>query len=199
MRTPRGKLVAWCSVTMGVVVLAVCGFVFRRAIVEEWYIHKLRSGDEEERRAAAEKLGKMGSVRAVPHIFQAIVNRDVEFDLRIGGSPISDSMTLVLSEHPGKDVVYVGALGQIAYFRRSAAVPYFLRSLTHENNQIRRLSAFLLGTPGPQAKRAVPALRKALQDSDREVAKIAGWALESIQTGEPLWQGEAGDEEHEIQ
>ena len=56
------------------------------------------------------------------------------------------------------------------------------------------MSVLHLGLLGPKGKTAVPALRKALQDSDDHVAEIAGWALENVQTGETFWYGQAGDE-----
>ena len=93
MRTPRGKVVAWCSVALGAVVLAVCGFVFRDAMIERWYIHQLRSGDEGKRKAAAEKLGEMGSVRAVPYLLHGSSTWPVRFGksklsalIRVGSS-----------------------------------------------------------------------------------------------------------------
>jgi len=41
-------------------------------LYEEWYIHRLQSADVEQRIQAAEKLGEMQSVRAVPAILEAI-------------------------------------------------------------------------------------------------------------------------------
>jgi HEAT repeat protein len=41
-------------------------------LYEEWYIHRLQSAEVEQRIQAAEKLGEMQSVRAVPAILEAI-------------------------------------------------------------------------------------------------------------------------------
>ena len=232
MRTRRGKVIAWSSVALGVVVLAVCAFVLRDLVVEEWNIHKLNSGDEEERRAAIVKLAEMGSVRTVPHILQAIAGRNIRLweigmtwvqddthftrvissrEIWIGIIPgVSDTgmstpiMNYYLSKpaaitiyfYPSRRVIvfYLWALQRLSHVAGSATILYFVRGLEHEHKSARLLSALHLGLFGPQADTAAPALRKALQDSDEDVAEFAGWALKSIQKREPIWQGEAGDE-----
>jgi hypothetical protein len=67
----RGKTIALWSAGLGVLVLLAGAVVLRERILEEWHIHKLRTGSPEEARRAAEALGKMGSVRAVPALLEA--------------------------------------------------------------------------------------------------------------------------------
>jgi hypothetical protein len=67
----RGKTMALSIAGVGILVLLAGAVVLREPILEEWHIHKLRTGDPEEARRAAEALGKMGSVRAVPALLEA--------------------------------------------------------------------------------------------------------------------------------
>jgi len=67
----RGKTIALWSAGLGVIVLLGGAVALREQLLEEWHIHKLRTGDPEEARRAAEALGRMGSVRAVPALLEA--------------------------------------------------------------------------------------------------------------------------------
>lgn len=51
---------------LGLAVLVGAGFASKDRILEEWWIHKLKTGSEEEKKDAAERLGKMRSFRAIP-------------------------------------------------------------------------------------------------------------------------------------
>ena len=167
MRTPRGKLVAWYSVTLAVVVLAACGFVFRDAFVEEWYIRRLRSGDEKEVEAAAEKLVEVGSVRAVPYLLEAFADHSSGSSTR--KAVFCETALLRISEATGR-----------------ATVPNLSRGLEHESKWVRLVSAECLGALGPQAKTALPALRKAQWDRDQHVGLIALWALNNVREGKAI-------------
>jgi hypothetical protein len=60
----RGKAVAITAVVLGLGVLVGAGMAAKDRIVEEWWIYKLKTGDEEENKVAAETLADMRSVRA---------------------------------------------------------------------------------------------------------------------------------------
>jgi HEAT repeat protein len=60
------------------------------------------------------------------------------------------------------------------------ALPILLELLAHSSAQRRKLAAWTLGNLGQQAVEAVPALRKALQDSDEGVRNMTRQALEKI-------------------
>jgi HEAT repeat protein len=64
--TPRGKAIALSTAAVGLVVLVMAGIVAKDRILEEWYLHKLRLGDDQEKLYAAEKLAEIKSVSAVP-------------------------------------------------------------------------------------------------------------------------------------
>jgi hypothetical protein len=96
-RPKRGKRAAALAAVLGTAVLVGGAFALRGAIVEWWWIGKLRSPDAVERNAAAEKLVELGSVRAVPHLVEA-VRADKTEDIRsfwvrsYHGGPAHDSV-----------------------------------------------------------------------------------------------------------
>jgi hypothetical protein len=68
----RGKLLALSTTALGLVVLVVVGFAARDRIFEEWYLHKLRFGDDQEKLHAAERLAESHSARAVPALLDCL-------------------------------------------------------------------------------------------------------------------------------
>jgi len=69
----RGRTIALSSAGVGSLVLLVGVAVLWEPLLEEWHLHKLRTGTADEVRRAAEALGRMGSVRAVPALLEAPV------------------------------------------------------------------------------------------------------------------------------
>lgn len=59
-------------VSVGIVVLVAAGLALKPAIQEQWYLWQLDSEDEETKKSAAETLGEMQSVRAVPKLLQVL-------------------------------------------------------------------------------------------------------------------------------
>ncbi|MGH9362242.1 MAG: hypothetical protein ACRD2T_10015, partial [Thermoanaerobaculia bacterium] len=70
----RGKTIALSCAALAVAALAGGAVLLRERLLEEWYLRKLCSADEEEVFRAAEMLGKLGSTRAVPELL-GLVNR----------------------------------------------------------------------------------------------------------------------------
>ena len=68
----RGKLLALSTLTVGLVVLVAAGFAAWSRLEEEWWLYKLNSKDKEERCCAAERLGWLGSAKAVPGLIEAM-------------------------------------------------------------------------------------------------------------------------------
>ncbi len=62
--------------------LVIAGYAFWDKAVEQWYIWKLESEDGQERKLAAEKLGEMGSVRAVPSLMLQIEQLEAKYSTR---------------------------------------------------------------------------------------------------------------------
>ncbi len=86
--TGKGKRLTHLTISLGIVVLLVAGYAFKDKAVEQWYIWKLESEDEAIRVAAADKLADIGSVKAVPHLIQAIETMEGESSWdAVGGGP----------------------------------------------------------------------------------------------------------------
>jgi HEAT repeat protein len=64
------------------------------------------------------------------------------------------------------------------------SVRLLTRGLSHPHPRVRRLAARSLGELGSQASHAAPALRKALQDKDEQVRRVAAESLVRI-SGQP--------------
>ncbi len=47
---PRGRRIALAAVALGLLTLAGAGLAFKDRLVEEWYLWKLESEDEEEQK-----------------------------------------------------------------------------------------------------------------------------------------------------
>jgi HEAT repeat protein len=65
------------------------------------------------------------------------------------------------------------------------AVPALVEMLTDEDSEVRSAAAEALGSFGPAAESAIPALRKAAGDRDENVAREAGLALVKLQKQQP--------------
>ncbi len=61
----RGKPIAGLSITIATAVVIVAGITARTTFRESWYVHRLENGDEKAQREAAEKLGAVGSTKAL--------------------------------------------------------------------------------------------------------------------------------------
>jgi hypothetical protein len=61
------------AVSLGALLLSLgaAGYAFRERIEEEWRLHRLHSGTREERQAAVERLGRIGSARAIGPLLEA--------------------------------------------------------------------------------------------------------------------------------
>jgi len=79
--TPRkGRNTALACSVLLLGVLAASASVFKDLALEEWSIYKLDSPDREARRAAAARLGELGSVKAMGRLLE---------ELRAPGGPIA--------------------------------------------------------------------------------------------------------------
>ena len=59
-------------VVVGAMVTVWAGIAFEEKLVEQWYLWKLDSAEEKEQELAAEKLGQMRSIRAVPRLVEIL-------------------------------------------------------------------------------------------------------------------------------
>ena len=64
------KPVVFGAALLGTFVLVVAVVAFKRPIMEQWYLWKLDSEDESDRQLAAQNLGALGSVKAIPRLME---------------------------------------------------------------------------------------------------------------------------------
>ncbi len=57
---------------VGAMVIVWAGIAFEEKLVEQWYLWKLDSAEEEEQKLAAEMLGQMKSRRAIPRVVEIL-------------------------------------------------------------------------------------------------------------------------------
>jgi HEAT repeat protein len=160
MRVGRGKLVSLATSGAGIaVLLAAAVVIIKPWLQERHWIRTLTAGDAREREAAAEALGEMKSVRAVPALAEALRAelgvRDPEMEWRAGRQePDEEYFIAAMPVHAG--LMYVkmhhstGALVKIG----SPAVPFLADCLEHPNMLVRLQAAFGLCMIGPEARGA---------------------------------------------
>ena len=73
MLTARAKQIPFTFLigAMAALVVASLGYGVRESLLERWYLPRLESPDAAIRRAAAERLGELGSLRAFPWLTNA--------------------------------------------------------------------------------------------------------------------------------
>jgi HEAT repeat protein len=72
----KGKRVAVVTVAVGVVVLGVAGYVFRKPLQQEYWLYRLEHGDEEVKSIAVEALGRVGSSRSLGPLLEYLAVLD---------------------------------------------------------------------------------------------------------------------------
>lgn len=155
MRTRKGRAVAYATATVCLTVLALFLFSFRKTLLEQWYLRRLRTDDEASRNAAAEKLADIGSVKAIPCLLR--MPGETEFNLTFSGD--HDFALTVLGDywrlqanHLSSDVtgtlnsrLYANApLERIVRLSGKAAVPYLRAGLLDSDQAVRLRTAMLL-------------------------------------------------------
>ncbi len=71
--TSKSKRLTHLTVWLGIAVLVIAGLVAKDSLVEFYWLSKLDSEIEAERKVAAIKLGEMKSVRAVPRLVRQMI------------------------------------------------------------------------------------------------------------------------------
>ncbi len=189
----RGKSIAISTVAVGVVVLVAAGFAAKDWIVEEWWIHKLQTGDVDEQTHAAKRLGELESIRAVPFLFRVIgevsgksglfLNPDQQNDAGLG---IVFSLKGLLSDEEKKNRTKLCAACAVSSVKitsesKRGIEPEVIRALQDDSTLVRALACSCLAEMRSPSEKAMFALRESLLDGDPAIRKIAAGVLKRIQ------------------
>jgi HEAT repeat protein len=120
----RGWRVALITLAAGIAVLAAASLALKDPLLEKWWLHRLGSEDPEAQRAAADGLGRLGSLKAIGPLLAK--TRD---------------------PHHGYMVVFLAAAGgleNIITLRGKAAAPFLLEAVEKEMDPTARAFATAL-------------------------------------------------------
>ena len=144
------RLTTLLIVVAAFLTLAIAGFVAKDAIGESYWLWKLDSDDAGDRSIAAERLGRLRSIRAIPKLIENF-RRPTAFYSKDKSAGIN---ALISIGRP--------------------AVPALVAAFKQEDNMVRGGAEIVLGRIGPPA---VPALLAALKDQDEDFRSSAAVAL----------------------
>jgi len=179
----RPKLLATAIALLGVAAIAAASWASRDWLHEEWWIHKLETGDVDERTRAAMRLGELQSSRAVPHLLGVIG----EFAEKGGLVLDRDETTLSLGFLNGADEssaeLCISCMTSVFEMEPAPGLEASLVEALHDGSAVVRATVCSRLERLPTlSESALLALRELLSDSDPAVRKIAAGALERIQS-----------------
>lgn len=174
---------------LGVAAALGAGISLRVTLVEQWWIWRLESGEFADRFEAARRLGAMGSRRAIPGLVELLSeshghNREAgELGRILGeiGPAAVPALARALQEsRHEREYWRRSALG--ALLRSGEEAILSLVDLVEDEYLCVSLAAIhALGRMGPEARHAIPALTRCLEDRRGHVRGGAERALREIQ------------------
>jgi HEAT repeat protein len=175
-----------------IALLATCLLLLPMTTDLSALVFSLRSGDPDERQAAAEKLSQLGPAAqpAAVALVEACERDDEARESAVaaleelGPPPATDVMKLAsLLQHPALDVAYWAAtlLGRLEVQAAPAADDLIRALRSHAELAVRQRAAWALGKIGPAAIAAQEALRAAAAGSDPRLASLAREAIGHLQ------------------
>jgi HEAT repeat protein len=195
MKTSKGRRTALAAILLAAAAIAGVGAASHPLVLERWWIWKLDSKDFPARLAAAEKLGRMGSLRSIPKLVDLLEDTDRQVEKfryftaadRVGeileglGTPAVPALSRALRETAGEKEYWrriaCRALGRIG---GPEAVAALAERLTDGWVCVQMQAFHALGEQGPRAEAAVPAISARIQDPQRDVRAWAQAALKKI-------------------
>ena len=206
----KSKHLTHLTIALGVLVLLVAGYAFKDKAVEQWYLWKLESEDEETRKAAAKKLGDMGCLRAIPCLLLQIERslplwgppcalhrdqpirksyqkcRDRDWEKNRAGKALAKIGTpaipaMIASLKPDP---HLTAWVKEVFVRMGAkGLPVLLQAMKSRQWHVRSQIACVLGDFEPVSEDVLEALRKALHDHNDNVRLSAMFSLGAVGPG----------------
>ena len=143
----RGRRIAISATILGGLTMVCAAVALRDRAWEEWWIWKLGSKDLSVRKLACERLGEIGSARAIPHLLELWSHRDP----REGLPRYSETTLCTLgSRDPG---ALVRGLGDSSAWVRSVSVQTLLK-IGAPPEAIPALALMLLDTESRERQRS---------------------------------------------
>jgi HEAT repeat protein len=151
----------------------------------------LTDESEDVRIIAVDSLEKIG-LASIPSLIKALQTND-NWIVRYSSADALSRMVNQNQKLASREIIptFVNALeDEDCYVQTKAAdvlgkigknaVPYLIDGLQHKNAYVREKSADALRMIGADAKAAIPALKNLLQDENKEVRSVAGYAIDAI-------------------
>lgn len=204
---PRGRRVAIAAAVLGLATLAATGFILRERVLEEWNIHRFRTGDDRSKQAALEWMGEHGREASWISLAELLSRVELsrnqrefarwgfvmgvavnDIGKRLGQERLEASITKLLDQNTStpEHLVLVAALviqGDHSQFQPRTfelAIRRLRESLSSPNPMIRMAAVNTLAEAGERARAVVPALQPLKNDPDQEVRKAAAEAIERL-------------------
>jgi HEAT repeat protein len=163
----HGKVIAFSTAAVGVVILVAAGFVSKPWFVEQYYIHNLQSTDEGARLRAVGALVDVKSVRAVPQLIRLL-------QLEQGGGVSSEDKTAHWA-------ACLNSLADISLNGSRNVEPMLIEALRDDSPVVRTYACYLLSLRKTASEKVVLSLQESLRDDDSKVSQAAAVALKKIQ------------------
>ncbi len=151
----------------------------------EEHLEKLKDPQPEVRRRAAQELADLGDARAIPHLINALTDKDKRVRWRVayalgdfgesGSEEAFKGLAARLAIEPDWNVRRI----IVMTFRHWGKMPVkpLIQALADESPYVRRYAALTLGYK--KSRQAVEPLKQLLKKEDsKEVRDYAKWALE---------------------
>ena len=185
----KKKTMALWTVGLALALLAVSLLVFKKQLVEEYFLWKLSSEDRDERIAAMQRLGEMRSERAISAFIDEMKEGGTSFApplvkaLSAIGPKAVDPLAEIVKDKDLHEVIRkwaINALNGIGPEAKSASEE--LIAISGEQDFPFRVFAILaLAAIDPTSPKTVGALRRLSTDHDPQVREAAEDALKRIE------------------
>lgn len=204
MRRPKGESITSrgrrTTLTVSVLALPVvlsAAFI-SPVIVEHWYLWRLSSEDEETQRTAVDRLLRLKSVKALPHIVK-LFSEDKRFTatelnrLADFGPEACLALTRIAEGENSYECLYSMKVLAAILRRCDVNSQTLVRILGSKQEYLRVQAAYALVKPGVDVNLAAPALIKTLVESGDLARYAAAGSLSLICRNDTNWISTLGD------
>jgi HEAT repeat protein len=135
MKSRSGKRIAFWSMMVCLGILGVFVLIYKDEALARWYLHKLREGTDEEKLAAVERLGDLGSRIAVPELVELTLQKSELGDAaekaleKTGAEAVNPLLGVLLDEKRRPEARYNAAVLLVRFGPRSPTIVQTLISV----------------------------------------------------------------------